>query len=557
LLVTVFVLALVVYAAVGIYFWRKSQTTEGYYVADRKGSLLLMTGTITASWASVVGFVGFTGNAWNIGFSPVTLIWSFWGYALIFTFVLGIPLRRFGGYTVPDFFGDRFNSNALRAVAAVIIIISVGAYAIVQIVGMGVVLNALGISYLTGTIIASAIVLLYVLTGGMWAVIVTETIQFFIFLAAGVVLLPAVLLFIGGGSFVEGFKVLVVDLPSKHPHLLTAFGGAGFGWVLANNLAWNLGIPPMPHLISRAYIAENERTLAKAILLTVTIGIPWCWLIYPSGTAMRAVWTNINQIGGSVDNVMPNIVKTVLPEWLGALVLAGVMAVALSTVASQIPQIAFGVARDIYHKIINPNASDKKILNLTRGVIIVIAPIFVFLAAIKPVTIMVMGVWAAAVSAGAFLPAFIAGIYWRRATKSAVLSGMVVSTLLAMLFTIKVLPLPFNLHMIYWVVLASMLVIIVGSYLTKPTPNELSIFDTLSQKMSQRTDLPEAGRKDYMVPFISIAVSLLFLLVYGATFLAFPGSKAGWDLFGAIAYTEAIPVVTALIIIYKFKNKTL
>jgi len=558
MLVTMFVLMLAIYLLIGFYFWRKGSSVEGFYVANRGGSLLLMTGTITASWASVVGFVGFTGYAWNIGFSPVTLIWSFWGYALIFPFVLGIPLRRFGGLTVPDFFGERFNSHIVRGVAAAVIVMSVGAYAVVQVIGMGIVLSAIGIPYVLGTTIAIVVAMLYIFLGGMWAVIVTETVQFLVFILAGFLLLPAVLMFVGDGSIIEGFRMTVVDLPAQHPQLFCAFGGVGFGWVLANNLAWNLGIPPMPHLITRAYVAKNTRILAKAICLCVTIGIPWCWVTYFAGTAAKGIWATKEALGGGVDSVMPMMVKDVLPPWLGALVLAGVMAVALSTFASQVPQIAFGIVRDVYQKIFNPNVSEKSLVILTRVVVLILTPIFVVIALQKPTTIMMMGAWAAAVSAGAFLPAFVAGIYWRRASKGPVLVGMVVSAILSLGFTLKLVPLPFGLHMIYWETGAAILLIVVLSYFIKPSDSELKIYDELHEKMSMRDEgLPLATRGDYGVPIVAIVVSLAFLFIFGGLLVGYPGSKIGWDIFWSIASTQSIPVLCALIIMYRFKKGSL
>lgn len=131
----------VVYILLGLYLSRRVNTSEDYYVSGRNGSTFMVTGTLVASFLSTVSFMG------EVGFSyegyPVLLliliIFNASGY-VFGVFLFGRYLRRSQSLTVPEYFGRRFQSQKVRAAAAITTIIGISAYLIAVTQGVALIL---------------------------------------------------------------------------------------------------------------------------------------------------------------------------------------------------------------------------------------------------------------------------------------------------------------------------------------------------------------------------------------------------------------------------------
>jgi cation/acetate symporter len=180
-----------VYAAIGI-MSRTSAVSE-YYVAGRSVPALYNGMATAADWMSAASFIGMAGTLYLTGYNGLAFIlgWT-GGYVLVATLIAPF-LRKFGAYTVPDFFAFRYGGNTARFLAIIVLMSCSFTYVVAQIVGTGLIgARLLGMSFETAVWIGLAGILVCSFLGGMRAVTWTQVAQYIVLIIA--YLLPVVIL---------------------------------------------------------------------------------------------------------------------------------------------------------------------------------------------------------------------------------------------------------------------------------------------------------------------------------------------------------------------------
>jgi cation/acetate symporter len=114
-----------------------------------------------------------------------------------------------------------------------------------------------------------------------------------------------------------------------------------------------------------------------------------------------------------------------LPAWVAALVVAGGLAAALSTVAGLLLVIASAISHDLYYRLINPKATDKEQLRLGRIMMAVTVVLAGYFGVHPPALVAEVVAYAFGLAASSFFPVIVLGIFWSRATKDGAIWGMV------------------------------------------------------------------------------------------------------------------------------------
>ncbi|MDR3393923.1 MAG: cation acetate symporter [Parasulfuritortus sp.] len=127
-----------------------------------------------------------------------------------------------------------------------------------------------------------------------------------------------------------------------------------------------------------------------------------------------------------------------LPYVVAGLVAAGGLAAALSTADGLLLTIANALSHDIYYKIINQDATTTRRLAVSKGLLLFVALIAAYVAALKPDTILSMVAWAFSIAGACFFPALVLGIFWKRATKQGAVAGMVIGLGITLYYLINV-----------------------------------------------------------------------------------------------------------------------
>ncbi|MBS7457093.1 sodium:solute symporter family protein [Coralloluteibacterium stylophorae] len=170
---------------IGIAIWARAGSTSEFYAAGRGVHPVVNGAATAADWMSAASFISMAGLIAFVGYGNSTYLMGWTGGFVLLALLLAPYLRKFGRYTVPDFIGDRFYSRGARLVAvAALLIISI-TYVIGQMTGAGVAFSRfLEVDATTGLMIASAVVFVYAVLGGMKGITYTQLAQYCVLIIA-------------------------------------------------------------------------------------------------------------------------------------------------------------------------------------------------------------------------------------------------------------------------------------------------------------------------------------------------------------------------------------
>ncbi len=176
----IFLLATVgLYAGIGII----SRTTDAveYYVAGRRVPAMYNGMATAADWMSAASFIGLAGTLYLQGYGGLAYVIGWTGGYVLVALLLAPYLRKFGGYTIPDFLGERYRSHLPRFMGVVAAILCSFVYLVAQIYGVGLITTQLtGVDFVIGIFLGLGGVLVCSFLGGMRAVTWTQVAQYII-----------------------------------------------------------------------------------------------------------------------------------------------------------------------------------------------------------------------------------------------------------------------------------------------------------------------------------------------------------------------------------------
>lgn len=272
---------------IGIAIWSKASTTGDFYIAGR-GVHPVVNGMATgADWMSAASFISMAGLISFMGYDGAVYLMGWTGGYVLLALLLAPYLRKFGKFTVPDFIGDRYYSNAARIVAVLCAVFVSFTYVAGQMRGVGVVFSRfLEVPINIGVIIGMAIVFFYAVLGGMKGITYTQAAQYCVLIFA--YLVPAIFISIlltnhlipqigfgatlGGevGSQVANGET--VTLLHKLNELNTELGFAEYTQgkksmldVLCITGALMAGTAGLPHVIVRFYTVPKVRDARSSV----------------------------------------------------------------------------------------------------------------------------------------------------------------------------------------------------------------------------------------------------------------------------------------------------
>jgi len=254
--------------------WRaRVRDTGGFYVAGR-GVPAIANGIATAAdWMSAASFLSMAGIISFLGYAGGVYLMGWTGGFVLLALLLAPYLRKFGHFTVPDFVGDRFESQTARLVALLCALFVSFTYVAGQMRGVGIVFaRFLEVDVTVGVVIGMAIVFVYATLGGMKGITYTQVAQYWVLIVA--FLIPVVAISwqltgqpvpqLGMGSeLTSSGQRLLTTLDQIHEDLgfssyTEPFTGS---WdkvnVFCTALALMAGTAGLPHVIVRFYTVKN------------------------------------------------------------------------------------------------------------------------------------------------------------------------------------------------------------------------------------------------------------------------------------------------------------
>ncbi|MBH54096.1 MAG: sodium:solute symporter [Opitutaceae bacterium] len=345
-------LSVLAYIAVGNYAGRKVKGLEDYFVVGRQAPTILIVGTLVASFLSTNTFLGEAGLVYGFVaggriLGPSLVVAGYIYGALYF----GRYLRRSRSLTVAQYFADRFDSRRVQVIAGITVFVGIGFYLIAVTQGVAVILSDLtALSYRQGLIVAWASYTSFTLYSGSRGVVLTDTMMFFLFSTITV----AAMLFIfdeHGGWVASVGKLTFLQ---EKPSLMTWHGMVGPGerwetpaefliWLIIIGIAWSFVTAISPWQSSRYLMAKDEHVVLRSACIA-GIAIP----LIQTMVYAAAVTVNLSDA-----NIVPKeraliwAAQYIIPPLFGALVIAGLVAAALSSATTFLSLIGFNVSNDI------------------------------------------------------------------------------------------------------------------------------------------------------------------------------------------------------------------
>lgn len=438
------IVAFVVYAliilGIGIYSFNKSKNVSDYFLggrslgswttaisaqaSDMSGWLLMglpgavMVGGLTESWIAIGLFIGTYLN-WRIIASRLRKMSYAAGDAI----------------TIPEYFQKRFftESPVIRFSCAAVIFFFFLIYTASAFSGGAKLFNfVFGTDYTLSLTIGALIIISYTFLGGFLAVCWTDLIQGLLMFAALVIVpvvaianvpdLGATFAQVSADGIISQYYLSFIHSPDGSLAITTILSG----------LAWGLGYFGMPHILVRFMAIKSSDLIKKSRIIAVIwvfvtlaaavlVGIFGMLFLHAEGN--EKLLEQFNAIGDN-EKIFMFLSSSLLPALIAGIVLSAILAAIMSTADSQLLVTSSAVTNDMF-RLFNKKASDKTLMWISRGAVIVVAVIAYVIALDPNSSVMKLVSYAWAGLGAAFGPAMLLSLFWKRMTIQGAVAGII------------------------------------------------------------------------------------------------------------------------------------
>jgi len=346
---------------VGLWFAKKHTDFDDFFLAGRSLTTPLLITTLISTYYGVDVLFGDS----QLGFTDGVVAW--FGYArptyaffLIAAFLLAQRLREENFKSLPDILDKYYGKNTRYVSAVTSFIYSLPALSLYGFGMLGDVI--LGWEPIIGMLVLGGIGLVYTLTGGFWAVVLTDSIQFVMMCVVIALAFPFAMNLIGG------FDSMVEKLPSSY---FDTMGDLSI-WLIIIYASTGLAILVEPTFYQRIFAAKSYKNVRNALVIGIFIWGSYDWIITilamaaKTGTLMKIMGDPIIDPGVAPEAALLTIMVAALPVGALGLFMAGVLSTEMSTLDSYCLVAGGNVAYDIYKPAFKPDATDDELIRTTR-----------------------------------------------------------------------------------------------------------------------------------------------------------------------------------------------
>ncbi|MGN1422122.1 MAG: sodium/proline symporter PutP [Oscillospiraceae bacterium] len=438
------IIAFVVYALVilgiGIYSFNKSKSVSDYFLggrqlgswttaisaqaSDMSGWLLMglpgavMVGGLTESWIAIGLFIG-----------------TYLNWLIVASRLRKMSYAAGDAITIPEYFQKRFftESPVIRFACAAVIFFFFLIYTASAFSGGAKLFNfVFGTDYTLSLTIGALIIISYTFLGGFIAVCWTDLIQGLLMFAA-LVIVPIVAI-VNVPDLGATFAQVQTDgvISQYYLSFIHSPDGSLAVTTIISGLAWGLGYFGMPHILVRFMAIKSSDLIKKSRIIAtiwvfvtlgaaVLVGIFGMLFLHAEGNeALLAQFEAINDS----EKIFMFLSSSLLPALIAGVVLSAILAAIMSTADSQLLVTSSAVTNDMF-KLFNKKASEKTLMWISRGAVIVVAIIAYFIALDPNSSVMGLVSYAWAGLGAAFGPAMLLSLFWKRMTIQGAVAGII------------------------------------------------------------------------------------------------------------------------------------
>ena len=356
---------------VGLWFAKKHTDFDDFFLAGRSLTTPLLITTLISTYYGIDVLFGDS----QLGFTDGVVAW--FGYArptyaffLIAAFLLAQRLREEDFKSLPDILDKYYGKNTRYVGAVTSFIYSLPALSLYGFGMLGDVI--LGWEPVAGMLVLGGIALVYTLTGGFWAVVLTDSIQFVLMCVVLAMAFPFAMNLIGG------FDIMIEKL---EPSYFDSMGDLSI-WLIIIYASTGLSILVEPAFYQRVFAAKSYKNIRNALIIGIFIWGSYDWIITILAMAAKTgtligktiidpgtgelIQKTIIDPGVAPDAALLTVMVAALPAGALGLFMAGVLSTEMSTLDSYCLVAGGNVAYDIYKPAIKPDATDQELIKTTR-----------------------------------------------------------------------------------------------------------------------------------------------------------------------------------------------
>nr|WP_283102289.1 sodium:solute symporter [Haloplanus sp. XH21] len=404
---------------------------EDFYLASRTLGTLVLLFTTFATLLSAFTFFGGPNLAYQAGPEWIlvmgvmdgvlfAILWYLIGYR---QWLIG---RRHDYVTLGEMLGDRFGSPGLRGLVAVVSLLWLFPYVMLQQMGAGEALRGLtggAVPYWGGAALITVFMIVYVMVAGLRGVAWTDTLQGLFMLS---VLWIAVVWIV---SAIGGVGAATRSMIAANPDF-AALGGGVYTpqFIISSAVTIAFGVTMFPQINQRFFVARSARVLKRSFALWPVLVL----LLFVPAFMLGAWATGLPIEVPEGANVLSVLLAEYTPAWFAALVVAGAMAAMMSSSDSMLLSGSSYFTRDLYRPFVRPGASDRREAWVARIGVAVFASLAFLASLTRPGTLIEVG--DTAFSGFALLaPPVIIALYWDATTRDGMVAGIAVPQVLYLL----------------------------------------------------------------------------------------------------------------------------
>ena len=341
---------------VGLWFAKKHTDFDDFFLAGRSLTTPLLITTLISTYYGIDVLFGDS----QLGFTDGVVAW--FGYArptyaffIIAAFLLAQRLKEEDFKSLPDILDKYYGKNTRYVGALTSFIYSLPALSLYGFGMLGDVI--LGWEPIMGMLVLGGIALIYTLTGGFWAVVLIDSIQFLFMCVVLALAVPFAMNFIGG------FDKMIDIL---EPSYFDTMGDLSI-WLIIIYASTGLAILVEPTFYQRIFAAKSYKNVRNALIIGIFIWGSYDWIITIIAMAAKTgVLQGLLPTDVAPDAALLTVMVAALPAGALGLFIAGVLSTEMSTLDSYCLVAGGNVAYDIYRPAINPAATDDELIKKTR-----------------------------------------------------------------------------------------------------------------------------------------------------------------------------------------------
>lgn len=424
--------------AIGIYAGRQVHSGDDYAVARSSYGPLMLALAFAATTASGATFIGIPGLGYSLG---VASLWYPFLYPI--GVYIGVLLclkavaregELFGSRSIPEFLGERYESDFIRLALAIFSLILLFYLAGQLVAGLVMFEQILGLPKAYALALTTVVLLIYVSIGGAHADIITDGVQGFMML--GIALL-VIYLFMRGVNIDGEWHATVDVLKANDPSLVTPLkpGNALFGspWTIALMVIAHIPLGMLPHIGNKIWALNGDADRRRFLLLAFCFAMILPCMALGGLLARAVLGDELLQSGLSPNESIPALFIEIMPAWFAALLSVAIISAIMSTADGLVISASQVFANDIYRLSIVPRwrphlsqaAVDRQVLNISRyaTVVVLIGSSFMAWALLEVNIALIVWIGIGGMTSALAGP-LVLGSQWSGVNKSGAIAGM-------------------------------------------------------------------------------------------------------------------------------------